>query len=474
MADASQTGATLIISRGPGAGGRFDIGAAPVTIGRQAQCDIQIEDTWMSRRHARLAWTGTSYIVEDLGSTNGTFVNDQRVSGPHALRSGDRLRLGDQVELAFHVGVSAPAHEEPVSPGAAPYPVSSALPPQAQATPPEAKRKRVWVWALGLLGLILVLAAAGIVYILLPEQEQWVVFASTQSDSDDDDTSETNIFIMRPDGSEMSQVTSYSGSDWSPVLSPDGQTVLFVSDRDGESGIYRVQVDGTELNRLTPTDSSQGDPSWSPDGDKIAFVSNQDNEGPEIYTMNTDGGDITRLTDHEFGCRDPEWSPNGKLIAYSCFSTEGGYDIYVMNADGSDSRRITEGIDFDVEPSWSPDGKRIAYSRWYMGDVEEDRGFDVLTATNSRKLILLYTGSSFGIEFLNSAIHTMAADGSENRELAVTEDSSNWSPVWSHDGETILFASDRDGDADIYTITLDSLEITNITNSEDNDYTPHW
>ncbi|MGD8904751.1 MAG: FHA domain-containing protein, partial [Anaerolineae bacterium] len=104
MTDSSRPAATLTISRGPAVGKRFEIGAAPVTIGRQDQCDVQVAGTWVSRRHARLAWTGSGYVVEDLDSTNGTFVNGERVVGPHALRSGDRLQLGDQVELAFHAG----------------------------------------------------------------------------------------------------------------------------------------------------------------------------------------------------------------------------------------------------------------------------------------------------------------------------------------------------------------------------------
>ena len=467
MASSSQATATLTLTRGPGVGTRFDIGAAPVTIGRQDQCEVQVPGTWVSRRHARLAWKGTGYIVEDLGSTNGTFVNGERVSGPRALRPGDRLQLGEQVEFAFEARVAAPVPRETALPGAAP--------PQAQAPPLQAKRSRAWIWVLGLLGLLVVIAAAGVgAWYLLSDKEQWVVFASTQSDTDEDDTSETSIFIMHPDGTELSQVTTDSGSDWSPDLSPDGQTVLFVSGRDSESSIYRIDVDGTGLEHLTPEGGTHSDPSWSPDGEKIVFVSDQDDEGAEIYTMNADGSDVERLTDHEYGCRDPEWSPDGEIIAYACFGTGGGFDIFVMNADGSDSHRVTEAVDLELEPSWSPDGKRIAYSAWYMGDVEEGRSFTIFTLTNSRKLMLLFTGSSFDLESLTSGIHTIAVDGSDRQELVVTKEHSNWSPAWSPDGETILFASDRDGDADIYAITLDSLELTNITDSTEQDYTPSW
>jgi pSer/pThr/pTyr-binding forkhead associated (FHA) protein len=65
MTDSSQPAATLTIASGPSAGRRFDIGAMTVTIGRHDQCDIQVEDRWLSRRHARIAWSGSGYVIED-------------------------------------------------------------------------------------------------------------------------------------------------------------------------------------------------------------------------------------------------------------------------------------------------------------------------------------------------------------------------------------------------------------------------
>jgi pSer/pThr/pTyr-binding forkhead associated (FHA) protein len=119
MSGARQPIATLTICQGPGAGRRFFIGAAPVTIGRDAQCDVQVDCTWVSRRHAHIAWSATEYIVTDLGSTNGTFVNGERVVGPQALQSGDFLRLGEQPQLVLQVHVSDPWHEVPLLPGKA-------------------------------------------------------------------------------------------------------------------------------------------------------------------------------------------------------------------------------------------------------------------------------------------------------------------------------------------------------------------
>jgi hypothetical protein len=176
MSGSHQPAATLAISRGPGVGKRFDLGAAPVTIGRHAQCDIQVEDTWMSRRHARIAWTGTEYIIEDLGSTNGTYVNGERIAAPRALKSGDLLQLGERVQLAFRARVPAPPQEAPVRPDVAPSPASRTGPPPAHAPQPQPvpvqkrsflQRGKARVWGLALLGLVLILVVGGGAYYLL-------------------------------------------------------------------------------------------------------------------------------------------------------------------------------------------------------------------------------------------------------------------------------------------------------------------
>jgi hypothetical protein len=68
-----------------------------VTIGRSADADITIADTFVSGRHARVTPSAGGPIVEDLGSTNGTVVNGARISGPTTLRKGDKVTLGDVV-----------------------------------------------------------------------------------------------------------------------------------------------------------------------------------------------------------------------------------------------------------------------------------------------------------------------------------------------------------------------------------------
>jgi predicted component of type VI protein secretion system len=83
----------LEIVEGDGAG-RQEALTGPIEIGRDASATLSLQDEQMSRRHARVSAQGDLAIVEDLGSTNGTYVNEQPIEGPRALRAGDRIRVG--------------------------------------------------------------------------------------------------------------------------------------------------------------------------------------------------------------------------------------------------------------------------------------------------------------------------------------------------------------------------------------------
>jgi pSer/pThr/pTyr-binding forkhead associated (FHA) protein len=68
-----------------------------LTVGRAADCQITIDDTFASQIHARVFNQAGQLYVEDLGSTNGTFLNRKKVQGPQAMRRGDRLQVGNTV-----------------------------------------------------------------------------------------------------------------------------------------------------------------------------------------------------------------------------------------------------------------------------------------------------------------------------------------------------------------------------------------
>lgn len=91
----------LIMQSGPTAGTSYELDQNELFLGRDLSNDIVINDPEISRRHARLYMRGTAYVIEDLGSTNGTVVNGQRLRGPSVLNHGDHILLGQNVSAKF-------------------------------------------------------------------------------------------------------------------------------------------------------------------------------------------------------------------------------------------------------------------------------------------------------------------------------------------------------------------------------------
>lgn len=92
--------AHLAVTAGPLRGTTIPLGSAPVMIGRSPTSTLVIEDDYCSSRHCRVFLDGDQWMVEDLGSTNGTFLGDRRVDDPVPLRQGDKIRIGTtSVEL---------------------------------------------------------------------------------------------------------------------------------------------------------------------------------------------------------------------------------------------------------------------------------------------------------------------------------------------------------------------------------------
>jgi len=130
----------LVIRSGPEPGKVFDLLGEVVTIGREIGNDIVISDPEVSRKHARLQAQEGGYIIEDAGSMNGTYVDGQRLLGPHILRPGELIMFGESVGMVYEVSQfdqdatipSAPS-SQPVPPTQhdAPTPVS---PTQQEAT----------------------------------------------------------------------------------------------------------------------------------------------------------------------------------------------------------------------------------------------------------------------------------------------------------------------------------------------------
>ena len=135
---------TLTMKEGPTPGQRTDLEGRSLLLGRDPACNLVINDVEVSRRHARLIAQSGGYAVEDLGSTNGTFINEQRIKGVVPLQPGASIRLGDRVSFIYEavpadeagtLGVPAPLLKPSTSPSRTPTPAPAPLPPAKAAIP---------------------------------------------------------------------------------------------------------------------------------------------------------------------------------------------------------------------------------------------------------------------------------------------------------------------------------------------------
>lgn len=131
----------LIVRRGPRPNEAYELTGEITNLGRDITNDIVINDREASRHHLRFTRGGDGYTIEDLGSTNGTFINGKRLTGATSLKNGDMVGLGETVTLQFEAGrpgSSAPAPAPQASPAPTPQePVDSAYRPPAQAPAPQ-------------------------------------------------------------------------------------------------------------------------------------------------------------------------------------------------------------------------------------------------------------------------------------------------------------------------------------------------
>lgn len=118
----------LVLRVGPSPGKVYPLLKTEISLGRDINNEIVINDAEISRKHSILKLVGNGYVIEDLGSTNGTWINEQRISGQYQLSHGDMIRLGDNITLTYEViGYDADATVAS----------ASATPATAMATPPQ-------------------------------------------------------------------------------------------------------------------------------------------------------------------------------------------------------------------------------------------------------------------------------------------------------------------------------------------------
>jgi predicted component of type VI protein secretion system len=137
----------LVVRRGPQPNQVYELTKDIITIGRDITNDIVMNDPEASRHHMRLTRGAGGYTLEDLGSTNGTFINGQRLTGAKPLNPGDMIGMGETVTLGYERAQAG--QEAAAEPAASPYvpqqtraaygseAPESPFPPAAEEYPPR-------------------------------------------------------------------------------------------------------------------------------------------------------------------------------------------------------------------------------------------------------------------------------------------------------------------------------------------------
>ncbi len=249
-----------------------------------------------------------------------------------------------------------------------------------------------------------------------------------------------NIVVARSDGDANF-----------PAWSPDGQQLLFYSNRDRRTDLYSMNLNDGVVERLVASGGAGASPAWSPDGQWIAYATlHQPSAG--LYLVRPDGSDSRRLTD--FRAVSIVWSPDSQQIAF-VGDCDSNCDIYVVTIGNGKVRQLTHNGLIDAYPTWSPDSRRLAF---------------ISNRANSFEL------------------YVMDVDCDETHEggcLAerLTHNSvSDSFPAWSPDGQQIAFSSARSGNYEVYTVAADCFRdangcddrVTQITHRGGTNILPIW
>lgn len=179
------------------------------------------------------------------------------------------------------------------------------------------------------------------------------------------ESGEPQVYLLQLETGQRELVGNFPGMTFAPRFSPNGDKVIMSLLRDdGNSNIFTMDLRTRNTARLTDTNAIDTSPSYSPDGNRIVFTSDRGGRA-QIYVMNADGSNQQRISFGDGIYSTPVWSPRGDLIAFTKQSGE-GFSIGVMRPDGSGERLLTTGF-LNEGPTWAPNGRVLMFFRQDAG-----------------------------------------------------------------------------------------------------------
>jgi len=261
-----------------------------------------------------------------------------------------------------------------------------------------------------------------------------IAFASDRS-------GDTEIWVMRADGSGMVNLTQAAGIDDEPAWSPDGSHIAFVSAQSGYRELFIMDSAGGDQLQLTHLQRDIERPTWSPDGSRLLFSIDG-----ILHLVDPDGGDTVSI-DHSGGL-EAAWNPHAPRIAVS----HGTCTIALVDTTGNGFVAVTRCANnsVDGDPAWNPAGSRLVYFR----------------ATNA--IYSLVVSDTLGSYELN-----LTATVDSTQAIGVTQ------PAWSHDGRDIAFTCNTSLDRfqpryDLCLIHPDGSGFRTLTHDAAADTWPAW